>query len=167
MKFHTAYSPAPSVSEPSCPKEITDYIKNATTGELEPCGTIPVYERIQSYHESTKLSTKLKRFAMGDVAALGVPRDCDVDLVGIPTNLQDVLNARKKVENDFNSLPGDVRAIFENDFQRFYAAVNDGTAESKLGKYFSSLAKGNGTGNGGASSESSGSSNTKTEGGNS
>lgn len=135
MKFNTSYSPGPSKAEPKCPREVPDRILNKSTGKLEVVGTIPIYERIQSHHESSTISFKLKRFAMGDSVALGSPRDCDVDLCGVPSTLQDVLAVRKTIQDQFGELPADVRECFANNFESFYQAVIDGTAERKLSEY--------------------------------
>lgn len=135
MKFNTSYSPGPSKAEPKCPREVPDRILNKSTGKLELVGTIPFYERIQSHHESSTISYKLKRFAMGDASSLGSPRDCDVDLSGVPTSLQDVLAVRKTIQDQFGELPADVRECFANNFEAFYSSVIDGSAERKLSDF--------------------------------
>lgn len=135
MKFYTPYSPPPSKPHPSFPFEIKDYIKDSSTGELVECGTIPIYERIQSYHESTTLTYKLKRLAMGDNSALGLPSDSYGDYTEVPTDLRQILDARKKIIQDFNNLPDDLRKVFNNDFNLFEESVKDGTAERRIYDY--------------------------------
>lgn len=131
-KFYSSYNRPPSKAHIPCPFTQKDYVKDAASGELVECGTIPFYERIQSYHESTTLSSKLKRFAMGDNTALGMPGGSFGDATQMPTDLRSILDSRKKVLEDFNSLPEDLRGIFENDFDKFESSVRDGTAERRI-----------------------------------
>lgn len=144
MKFYSSYNRPPSRAHEECPKEMQDYIKDETTGELVPSGKIPFYERIQSHYESSTLAAKLKRFAMGDNSALGVPSDSYGDFTGMPTDLRQILDSRQKVHQDFANLPDDIRAIFNNDFDSFESAVKDGTAERRIVEQL--RAAGNGTG---------------------
>lgn len=132
MKFFTAYEPAASLPEPQCPKEVPDFILDEESDTLVNCGTIPFYERIQSYHESTRLSTKLKRLSMGDSTALGVGNNSSGDFSGAPADLRQVLDSRKKVKEDFNALSGELRAVFNNDFNEFEKSVREGTAERRV-----------------------------------
>ena len=138
MKFYSSFDRPASVAEPKCPKEIPDYILDSETGTLVNCGTIPFYERIQSYHESTKLTTKLKRFASGDSTALGSGIVSNSDFSGVPTDLREVLDSRKKISQDFSTLPGDIRELFKNDLAIFEQAVLDGTAERRIYEHVTS-----------------------------
>lgn len=132
MKFYSAYDPAPALPEPECPREVPDFILDEETDTLVTCGTIPFYERIQSYHESTKLSTKLKRFTMGDTTALGVGDSSSSDFTGAPADLRQVLDARKKITEDFKSLSSELRGVFNNNFDEFEKSVREGTAERRI-----------------------------------
>lgn len=131
-KFYSSYNRPPSKAHAPFPFVQKDYIKDAASGELVECGTIPFYERIQSFHESTTLSAKLKRFAMGDNTALGMPGGSFGDVTQMPNDLRSILDSRKKVLEDFNNLPDDLRGIFENDFDKFESSVRDGTVERRI-----------------------------------
>lgn len=135
MKFFSAYNRPPSKAHCQCPFEIEDYIKDTTTGELVPCGKIPIYERIQSFYESTTLSSKLRRFSLGDSTALGNPGGSYGDFTQVPSDLRSILDARKKVYEDFNGLDANLRAIFNNDFDEFEKSVREGTAERRIYDY--------------------------------
>lgn len=132
MKFYSAYNRPPANAEPKCPKEVQDYILDIETNALVCSGTIPFYERIQSFHDSTRLSTKLKRFASGDSTALGAGIARDSDFSGAPTDLRQVLDLRQKINQDFTALPNDIRQLFGNNVASFEAAVKDGTAERRI-----------------------------------
>lgn len=140
MKFYSAYNRPPSKAHAPCPFDQDDFLKDTATGELVPCGKIPTYERIQSYHESTLLSFKLKRFAMGDSSALGVPGGSTGDFTQVPSDLRSILDARQKVYEDFQGLDASLRGIFSNDFNEFEKSVRDGTAERRIYEYNKSKA---------------------------
>lgn len=132
MKFYSSYTRPPSKCHEPCPTEQTDYIKDQATGQLVECGKIPFYERIQSHHESTTLSYKLKRFALGDTTALGNLGGSFGDFTEVPADLRAVLDSRQKVQTDFNNLDSDIRAIFNDSFEEFEKSVREGTAERRI-----------------------------------
>lgn len=138
MKFYSSYDRPPSEPHKECPKVMDDFVLDEDSGELVKVGVIPFYERIQSYHESTTLSAKLKRFAMGDSLALGTPNNNYGDFTCMPTDLRQVLDSRKKVIEDFNNLSPDIRNIFNNDFDAFEQSVKSGTAERRIYDYLKS-----------------------------
>lgn len=136
MKFYSSYNAAPRKVHSKCPRTEIDYIKDITTGELVACGEIPIYERIQSYHDSTCLTSKLKRFALGDSSTLGSAGGSFGDFTNMPSDLRQVLDSRKKIEQDFASLPGDIRGIFEDSYTKFEEAVRNGTAERLIAESY-------------------------------
>lgn len=142
MKFYSSYNRPPSVFHEPCPTEVQDYIKDSTTGELVPCGKIPFYERIQSYHDSVNLSAKLKRFAMGDSSALGSLGGSFGDFTAMPSDLREVLDSRQKVVQGFEALSPDIRGIFNDSFEEFEKAVTNGTAERRIYEYQQSISSG-------------------------
>lgn len=135
IKFATAYAPLPSVPEKECPQELQDYKYNKATRELEPTKKIEFYKEIQSHYESTKLSTKLQRYAMGDTAALGFPSGTFGDFADLPTNLATVLNAKQTAQESFSKLPSELRQLFNNDFTEFIRSVENGTYQQRLVEY--------------------------------
>lgn len=149
MKFYSPYiNPRSSLPEPECSKFIKDYILDEASQELIESGSTNFYERIQSYHESSKLSCKLARFGLGDTYALGVPRDCDIDLSGIPGDLREVLDSRSHIQEQFNAFPAELRKLFSDSFSIFEKSVSEGTADSILRDFLGKLSAGTGSGTG-------------------
>lgn len=142
MKFYSSFSPAPSLSEKKCPKTLQNYCFNSVTRVLEKTDIIPFYEEIQSHYESTKLSTKLTRYTMGDINALGIESGAFGDFSGQNTNLATVLNTNQIAKSEFEKLPSDVRGIFNNNFTDFIRSVEDGSYEQKFIAFAKSKAGG-------------------------
>lgn len=135
MKFYSSYNVPPSKEENKCPKTLQNYVFNSVSRKLEKTDTIPFYEEIQSHYESTKLSTKLTRYTMGDITALGFESGSYVDVSGQNTNLATVLNTNEIAKTEFNKLPNDIKQLFGNNFAEFVRCVNDNTVEQKLINY--------------------------------
>lgn len=140
MKFFSSYNRPPSKAHEPCPTVVDDFVKDSASGELVKVGQIPFYERIQSYHDSTTLSAKLKRFSMGDSSALGMPGGSSGDFSQVPSDLRSILDARQKVYEDFQGLDASLRGIFSDDFNEFEKSVRDGTAERRIYEYNKSKA---------------------------
>lgn len=135
MKFYSSFSPPPSLSEKKCPKTLQNYCYNSVTRVLEKTDIIPFYEEIQSHYESTKLSTKLTRYTMGDINALGFESGAFGDFSGQNTNLATVLNTNQIAKSEFDKLPQDIRRLFNFNFTDFIRSVEDGSYEQKLTDY--------------------------------
>lgn len=135
MKFYNSFNPPPSMAEVQCPFELQDYIYNSKTMKLEPTKKIPLYKEIQSFHESTKLSTKLTAYSMGDFSSLGFESDSYFDVSGQESNLANVLNTQQVAEKEFERLPNELKSIFHGDFTEFVKCINDNTLESRITSY--------------------------------
>lgn len=145
IKFNTAYAPPKPKAESKCPTELQDYLYNPTTNKLEKIGKIQFYEEIQSHYESTKLSDKLRRAAMGDIYALGTPSGAYIDTTNISTNLAEVLNAKQSAQRQFEQLPIELRELFGNDFTTFIRCIEDGSYQQKLIEFGRKKSAGTGT----------------------
>lgn len=135
MKFYNAFSPPPSKAEVQCPFELQDYIYNSQTMKLEPTKKIPFYKEIQSHHESTKLSSKLTAYSMGDFTALGFESDSYYDISGQESNLANVLNTQQVAKKEFERLPDELKSIFNGDFSEFIKCINNNSLESRITSY--------------------------------
>lgn len=145
-KFFSPYlNPRSSLPEPECSKFIKDYILDEASDELIESGSTNFYERIQSFYESSKLSCKLARFGLGDVNALGIPRDCDINLSGIPSDLREILDSRAHIQEQFNAFPSELRNLFSNSFSVFEKSVKEGSADSILRDFLGKLSNGTGS----------------------
>lgn len=147
MIFNTAYSPGISKFHCKCQKIRADLQLNSSTLKLEKTGDDPYYERIQSYADSCRLSTKLERYRRGDLTALGTHPVQYFDASNSPGSLQEVLQAGDKIGDSFNRLPDSIRGIFNNSVSEFVSAVKDGSYESKVLEYAKSELAKSGTGN--------------------
>lgn len=135
MKFNTSYSPGPSKVHVKCPKERPEKKLNESTNKIENVGIDPFYERIQSYADSCRLSTKLERYRRGDITALGTRSVQYLDTSNSPRSLQEVLQAGDKIGDSFKRLPDSIRGVFNNSVSEFVSAVKDGSYESKVLEY--------------------------------
>lgn len=138
MKFFSSYNPGLSEAEPECPKELQNYCYNELTCKLEKTDKIPFYKEIQSHYESTKLSTKLTAYSMGDFTALGFERGSFVDVSGQNTNLATILNTNEVAKGEFNKLPADVKQLFNFDYTEFVRSVESGSFEKRIANFIKS-----------------------------
>lgn len=107
---------------------------DAVTGrkQLVESGQKSNYERIQASLESTKIYNILRRYAMGDVTALGSPSGVYADIVGAPKSLLEAHQRLQRVEEEFMKLPADLRAQFDHDPQVFIAQMVSGEGLEKV-----------------------------------
>lgn len=152
-KFYTAYDVPTPIIEPKCPKERKGFIYDSVNECLTETETIPFYEEIQSYYESTRLDHKIEQFRRGNTLALGVPGGEYLDVSNVPTNLAQVLSSRDKARQDFYKLPEGIRNIFGNDYEKFVDSLQDGSYESRLTEYAKTISN---TGNSGGQAPGSG-----------
>lgn len=86
---------------------------------LRPIGTEDTNEIIESYRESTELSTILARFANGDTSALNKFEGMYADFVNAPKDYREALQAVLNSEHAFNALPLSVREKFGMDYKKW------------------------------------------------
>ena len=132
FKIHTWNDPAVPKSEPKCSKVLQDYVYDPKEHKLHKAGEIKIYEEIQSHYESTKLSDKLRRAALGDPFALGSPSGAYIDTTNIPTNLAEVLNQKQTAQRQFEQLPDELKQLFNGNFAEFVKCVEDGSYQQRL-----------------------------------
>jgi len=106
--------------------------------ELVENGVRNLYDEIQSYADECSMDNILRRFASGDVSVLSKSQGVYVDASQLPEHFVDMCNLVADVEREFNLLPVEERAKYENNFvkyalgQRVADAVTapaDGSAE--------------------------------------
>lgn len=82
---------------------------------------------IQSYRDSTDIASIIARYQAGDETVLNVNSSGFTgDVTILPKNINDVVGTNglfKEVLDKFNSLPDDVRALWNNDPSAFYQSV--------------------------------------------
>lgn len=86
-------------------------------------GFIDMYEKVQSYAESCDINNIVRRFMAGDLSALPDRQGLFMDATVLPTTRQAMLQSVIDAEASFYQLPEDVRASFDNSFEKFYVTA--------------------------------------------
>jgi hypothetical protein len=130
MKFRTAYTRDRSTC-PSGSRYRKTYTRGAD-GELKEAGVEDVFDSIQKAGEGLALADLIRRAERGDQTAIGTPIDSYGDLTNLPTDLLDAHMKLSAARDSYNSLPANVKALFNNDFQTMLTAIGDGSVVDKL-----------------------------------
>ncbi len=99
-----------------------------------------IREMIQSQHDSVALPVLIKRFMDGDEKALSGSKAHAFydDITALPSNMHDAHRLMVEMRDEFDALPYDDRAFFNNDFNQFINSVGNGNflkfMETKLNK---------------------------------
>ena len=123
MKFDTKFDARPRkmcshVGEPVKTQYIGRYDYNGDV-ELVEDGVRNVYDEIQSYADECFMDNILRRFAAGDVSVLSKSQGVYVDASQLPEHFVDMCNLVAEVERNFNLLPVEERAAYENNFVKY------------------------------------------------
>ena len=123
MKFDTKFDVRPRkmvshVGEPVKKQFIGRYDYNGNI-ELVEDGVRNVYDEIQSYADECSMDNILRRFAAGDVSVLSKSQGVYVDASQLPEHFVDMCNLVAEVERQFNLLPVEERAAYENNFVKY------------------------------------------------
>lgn len=87
--------------------------------ELVENGIRNLYDEIQSYADECSMDNILRRFASGDVSVLSKSQGVYVDASQLPDHFVDMCNLVADVEREFNLLPVEERAKYENNFVKY------------------------------------------------
>lgn len=79
---------------------------------------------IEASKDETLISNIMKRFEQGDVNVLSRVQGFYGDVTSMPSNLSEAQNVLINLENQFNSLPVDVRKKFDNSFYKYVQEVS-------------------------------------------
>lgn len=82
-------------------------------------GTHDIYQDIQSYAEDCKIENIIARAAAGDPDALNQRRGIYADITDTPKNLAEAQNVILKLSSEFEKLPTEIRAKFDNSKEKF------------------------------------------------
>ena len=123
MKFDTKFDVRPRkmcshVGEPVRTQYIGRFDYNGDVELLED-GVRNVYDEIQSYADECSMDNILRRFAAGDVSVLSRSQGVYVDASQLPEHFVDMCNLVAEVERNFNLLPVEERAAYENNFVKY------------------------------------------------
>lgn len=103
-------------------REANDYrleIDDKGHKTLKFIGTHDIYADIQSYAEECKIENIIARAAAGDLNALNQRKGTYADITDTPKNLAEAQNIILRLSSEFDKLPTDVRAKFDNSKERF------------------------------------------------
>lgn len=100
---------------------------------LEEAGKEDLYAYIQSHADSVDISVILARYQQGDVSALSRIQGTYGDFTQMPKTFAEALNTLIAAESYFNSLPVDIRAKFDHDFNQFIASFDSPEVLKKMG----------------------------------
>ena len=114
------------VSDPGNP------MKEIKHGELQVDGTILLVvdrientdETIQSFAPSTMIENIMARIEAGQTELLNQKQGFFMDTVGMPSTMADVLNLVIKGKEVFEKLPVDIKQRFDNDFNKWFIAMD-------------------------------------------
>lgn len=84
-----------------------------------------VKDFIESSKAETLISNIMKRFEQGDVSVLSRKQGFYGDVTSMPSNLAEAQNILITLENQFNSLPVEVRKKFDNSFDNYVKTVSN------------------------------------------
>ncbi len=99
-----------------------------------------IAEMIQSHHDSVALPLLIKRFMEGDETALQQNRSHAFydDITQLPSNMHEAHRLMLEMRTEFDQLPYEDRAFFNNDFNQFINSAGNGNflkfLETKLNK---------------------------------
>lgn len=122
----------------SCPGNPLKEIKH---GELQVDGSIVLVvdrientdDTIQSFAPSTMIENIMARIEAGQVDLLNQKQGFFMDTVGLPQNLQEVLNLVIKGQETFEKLPVEIKERFDNDFNKWFLAMDKADFFEKSG----------------------------------
>lgn len=128
MQFRTQYDQRERVPANAGTREhilYTTQFDDQGNHLLVESGKEDLYAYIQSHKESVDIHVIMERFARGDVQALQRRQAMFGDFTEFPTTYAGLLNAVQLGEQQFMSLPLEVRQRFDNNFAKWLAAMDD------------------------------------------
>ena len=97
-----------------------------------------IQEMINSVHDSVALPMLIKRFMEGDEKALSSNQAHAFyeDITALPSNMHEAHRIMVEMRDEFDSMPYEDRAFFNNDFNQFIASAGDGNFLAFLEKKY-------------------------------
>lgn len=125
MKFRSAYDKGENkYISPSGEKVVYEHREEIDTRgrrRLLKDRAVDVYEKIQASAEQCEITNILRRAAEGDYNALNMVNGQYLDIVGAPASLAEAQQFVINAKNQFEKLPKEVRAKFENNAEMYVA----------------------------------------------
>lgn len=143
IKFRTAYADDTSkfISEPGS-KYLDQYAYDFDEkGEVKSSSLhktdkpLNVFEKIQADYPSTDINLLMKKFALGDSSAINVTEGVYADVTKMPTTFAELFNRVNKCNELFDTLPPDVKALFNNSVEEFWFEYGSDDFLKKIDEY--------------------------------
>lgn len=115
-----------------CDKTYEMIINEDGQKKLKQKGFTNRYEKIQSHAEECKIENILARATI-DPSVLNARKGQYIDTIDMPKSLAEAQMLMQKVENEFNSLPVEVRKEFNNSAEEYIATYGGEKWAKKLG----------------------------------
>lgn len=137
MKFRTAFERGETtyseLGSPTAP--IYEYRIDKKTGKRSTVkvGETNIYEKIQASLESSKLENIIARCTNGDLSILADSSGSYIDITEIPMNMIDLQNIILKTKAEFDKLPADIKAKFDNSAEKYVSEYGSETWAKNLG----------------------------------
>lgn len=96
---------------------------------------INVYERIQADRDSCDINKLMERFALGDTEAININKGFYVDARDLPKDYREVFERGLEAEQYFDSLPVELKAMFDNSHSVFFTEIGSKDFEDKVARY--------------------------------
>lgn len=140
MDFHTQYTIDNSkiFSEPGKPylEEYTYKLDKSGHKMLVKSGEkTDVYARIQADRDSCDINLLMQRFINGDASAIDIKKGEYIDTRSLPKNMFEVYEKGLEAEQYFDSLPVELREMFDNSATVFFTEIGDKSFDEKVAKY--------------------------------
>lgn len=122
------YAPTGDGTEPKMEMKIDEYGHK----ELVQVGTSNLYEKIQLSADDCNIENILARAGQGDLTAFTGSK-IYADVTDAPKNLADAQRKIQAIQNEFNSLPIEVRAKYNHSVSEYVAAYGTEDWAKNLG----------------------------------
>lgn len=106
---------------------------NGRHGVLIETGTIDTQDIIEAYGPLTDINFMLHRLSMGDTSVLSSRSPMYGDFSGLPSNPIDAINMVENARASFNSLSGEEKQNYNNDYRVWLSSILSGSAKHQHG----------------------------------
>lgn len=139
-KFRKAFDVVPRAYAEVCSIYQDKYEKRLDKDGVESfvvIGKEPIYEQIQTYAEDTDINVIIARCVKetGSIDILDAKNGDFADVTDLPTDLYELLNLTRSIEEEFHSLPIDEQELFNNNSKKYAQARLEETAFDTIKKF--------------------------------
>ena len=122
MSFETKWNRSETIPTNSGDRFAPVY-KLTVDNDLELDGETDLYAEIQSHAESVDIKTIIARYQAGDESILNSRHGQYIDLSELPCTFAEMHQKIIDAENEFNSLPIEIRSEYDFDTAKFIADI--------------------------------------------